>query len=165
MVATDDNPVLQIWCAPHQIDLVVKQAAECVADGTLNQVHRPFAIFVRQQANLMKSMNFKHRRERMEFCVENCPDNAPICEWWLMTFCIAPIIDVVNITFAILVSRSLHIAQQESHVNALVSTLTAMLDVPIVDQGESDDEQHESFKSMRIPVDSIVHSPRSSTTT
>ncbi|ETV63778.1 hypothetical protein H257_19292 [Aphanomyces astaci] len=68
-----------------------------------------------------------------------------------MTFCIAPIIDVVNITFAILASRSLHIAQQESHVNALVSTLTAMLDVTIVDQGESDDEQHESFKSMRIP--------------
>ncbi|RQM30395.1 hypothetical protein B5M09_013891, partial [Aphanomyces astaci] len=34
MVVTDDNPVLQIWCAPHQIDLVVKQAAECVADGT-----------------------------------------------------------------------------------------------------------------------------------
>ncbi|ETV63777.1 hypothetical protein H257_19291 [Aphanomyces astaci] len=47
MVVTDDNPVLQIWCAPHQIDLVVKQAAECVADGTA------------------------YRWKRMEFCVEN----------------------------------------------------------------------------------------------
>ncbi|RHY19310.1 hypothetical protein DYB36_010807 [Aphanomyces astaci] len=73
-----------------------------------------------------------------------------------MTFCIAPIIDVVNTTFAILASRSLHIAQQESHVNALVSTLTAMLDVAIMDQGESDDEQHESFESMLVVAREIV---------
>ncbi|ETV64679.1 hypothetical protein H257_18457 [Aphanomyces astaci] len=34
MVATAENTVLRIWSAPHQIGLVVKQAAECVADGT-----------------------------------------------------------------------------------------------------------------------------------
>ncbi|ETV79548.1 hypothetical protein H257_06813 [Aphanomyces astaci] len=72
MVATDDNPVLKIWCAQHQIDLVVKQAAECV-----------------------------------------------------------------------LAHREAGIARQR--------TLTAMLNLTIVDQGESDHEKHESFKSMRIP--------------
>jgi hypothetical protein len=28
------NPVLRIWCPPHQIDLVLKVVAEVVADGT-----------------------------------------------------------------------------------------------------------------------------------
>ncbi|RLO02407.1 hypothetical protein DYB28_014325, partial [Aphanomyces astaci] len=91
---------------------------------------------------------------------ENHPDNAPICEWWLITISIVPIIDVVNFTFSILASGSLNIVQEESHVNALVGTLTAIFDITMMDQGESDDEQHESFESMRIPVNSIVHSPR-----
>ena len=34
MVATDENPVFRIWCAPDQINLVVKLAAECATDGT-----------------------------------------------------------------------------------------------------------------------------------
>jgi hypothetical protein len=33
MVAAAENPALRIWCAPHQIYLVVKQATESVADG------------------------------------------------------------------------------------------------------------------------------------
>ncbi|OQR89695.1 hypothetical protein ACHHYP_06112 [Achlya hypogyna] len=77
-----------------------------------------------------------------------------------MTYSIAPAIDAINYTFAILQSRSLLMAQQESHINALVGTLTAMLDVAIVDQGESDDEEddvvYEKFETMRISVDSIV---------
>jgi hypothetical protein len=28
------NPVLRIWCPPHRINLVLKAAAEAVADGT-----------------------------------------------------------------------------------------------------------------------------------
>ncbi len=28
------NPVLRIWCPPHQIDLVLKAVAEAVANGT-----------------------------------------------------------------------------------------------------------------------------------
>ncbi|RHY04476.1 hypothetical protein DYB36_014257, partial [Aphanomyces astaci] len=77
---------------------------------------------------------------------ENHPDNAPICEWWLITISIVPIIDVVNFTFSILASGSLNIVQEESHVNALVGTLTAIFDITMMDQGESDDEQHESFE-------------------
>jgi len=180
MVAAAENPVLRIWCAPHQIDLVVKQAAESVADGAWIKFTWSFSISLRKQANLITRMNAKcpkqtnrwthlgrlltflksYRRQLIEFCLENRPDDAPTCEWWLMTFSIAPIIDAINYTFAILQSLSLLIAQQESHINALVGTLTAMLDVAIVDHGKSDDEEddvvYESFESMRIPVDSIV---------
>ena len=34
MVETAENPVVQIWRSPHQMDLVVKLAAECVTDST-----------------------------------------------------------------------------------------------------------------------------------
>jgi hypothetical protein len=180
MVATAENPVLRIWCAPHQIDLVVKLAAECVTDGTWINFAWSFSVFLRAQANLITRMGVKcpkktnrwthlgrllaflksYRRQLIEFCFENRPDAAPTSEWWLITFSIAPVIDAINVTFAILQSRSLLIAQQESHINALVGTLTAMFDVEIVDQVESDDDDidvvYESFESMRIPVDSIV---------
>jgi len=33
MIACAENPVLRIWCALHQIDLVVKSTAEELADG------------------------------------------------------------------------------------------------------------------------------------
>ncbi|RQM19344.1 hypothetical protein B5M09_010902 [Aphanomyces astaci] len=123
MVATDENPVLRIWCAPHQIDL--RQA------GQPHEAHeRQCPKQTNRWTHIGRLLTFlkSYHRGLMEFCVENRPDSAPICEWWLMTFCIALIIDVVNITLAILASRSLHIAQQESHINALVGTLTAMLD-------------------------------------
>ncbi|ETV67156.1 hypothetical protein H257_16556 [Aphanomyces astaci] len=177
IVATAENPVLRIWCAPHQIDLIVKQAAECVAYGTWIKFTWSFSVFLRQQANLTTRMNVKcpkqtnrwshlgrlltflksHRRQLIAYCVENRPDNAPTYEWWLVTFSIAPIIDAINVTITILQSRSLLIAQQESHINALVGTLAAMLDVAIVEQGESiDDDDDVVYESMRIPVDSIV---------
>uniref|UniRef100_M4BZ01 Uncharacterized protein n=1 Tax=Hyaloperonospora arabidopsidis (strain Emoy2) TaxID=559515 RepID=M4BZ01_HYAAE len=34
MVATAENSILWIWCAPHQIPLIVKLDADCVTDGT-----------------------------------------------------------------------------------------------------------------------------------
>ena len=34
MVATAENSILWIWCAPHRIPLIVKPDADCVTDGT-----------------------------------------------------------------------------------------------------------------------------------
>uniref|UniRef100_M4BY05 Uncharacterized protein n=1 Tax=Hyaloperonospora arabidopsidis (strain Emoy2) TaxID=559515 RepID=M4BY05_HYAAE len=126
MVETAENPVVHIWRLPHQMDPVVKLAAECL----------------------------------IAFGVENCPKATPTSEWCLITFSYAPVIESINLTLAILQSRWLIIAQQESHINALVGTLTAMFDVEIVDQVDSYDDGidvvYELFGSMRIPVDSIV---------
>jgi hypothetical protein len=33
MVACAENPVLRIWCPPHQIDLVVKSSINGIAGG------------------------------------------------------------------------------------------------------------------------------------
>lgn len=53
------NPVLRIWCPPHQINLVLKAAAEAVADGTWIEVVYSYLIFLCQQQNLITDMNTK----------------------------------------------------------------------------------------------------------
>ncbi|RHY87044.1 hypothetical protein DYB37_010910 [Aphanomyces astaci] len=108
IVATAENPVLRIWCAPHQIDMIVKQ----VADQQANLITR-MNVKCPQQTNrwshLGRLLTFlkSHRRQLMEYCVENRPDNASTYEWWLMTFSIAPIINAIKVTITILQSRSL----------------------------------------------------------
>ena len=44
---------------PHQIDLVVKQAAESVADGAWIKFTWFFSIYLRKQVNLITRMNAK----------------------------------------------------------------------------------------------------------
>ncbi|OQR89694.1 hypothetical protein ACHHYP_06113 [Achlya hypogyna] len=75
MVAAAENPVLRIWRAPHQIDLVVKKAAKSVADGAWIKFTWS-SIFLRKQANLNTRVNAK------------CPKQT---SWWthlgrLLTF-------------------------------------------------------------------------------
>jgi hypothetical protein len=59
MIACAENPMLRIWCALHQIDLVVKSAAEEFASGEWIKFTWSFSIFLRAQANLITSMAVK----------------------------------------------------------------------------------------------------------
>ncbi len=59
MIACTENPVLRIWCALHQINLVVKLAAEEFAGGKRIKFTWSFSIFLRAQANLITSMAVK----------------------------------------------------------------------------------------------------------
>jgi hypothetical protein len=59
MIACAENPVLRIWCALHQIDLVVKSAAEELAGSEWIKFALSFSIFLRAQANLITSMAVK----------------------------------------------------------------------------------------------------------
>jgi hypothetical protein len=59
MIACADNLVLCIWCALHQIDLVVKSAAEELVGGEWIMFAWSFSIFLRAQANLITSMAVK----------------------------------------------------------------------------------------------------------
>ncbi|CAN5952399.1 unnamed protein product [Sphagnum jensenii] len=73
----------------------------------------------------------------------------------------ATAINEINITFAKLQSRSLLVAQQAEFVNALISTLTAMLCIEVIDLDQSDDDdddgeiEYMSIESMRIDVAGI----------
>jgi hypothetical protein len=176
IVACAENPVLRIWCPPHQIDLVVKSSSAGIAGGTWVAFAWSFSVFLRAQANLITSMGVKcpkktnrwthlgrlltffkqNRRMLVEYTTTNRPEQTPTSAWWVTTFAVSPAIDVVNSTFVILQSRSLLISQQEQHVHALIATLTTMLGVQVEEDLADDDVAYESFGSLRIPVDAIV---------
>jgi len=46
MIVCADNPVLRIWCALHQIDLVIKSVAEELAEGEWIKFAWSFSIFL-----------------------------------------------------------------------------------------------------------------------
>ncbi|CAK9216321.1 unnamed protein product [Sphagnum troendelagicum] len=175
MNACTENPVLRIWCALHQIDLVIKSAAEELAGGRWIMFTWSFSIFLRAQANLITSMAVKcpkktnrwthlgrllqffkdHRRRIVAYTETHRPEQMPTSAWWVITFAVLPAINTINVTFVILQNRSLLIAQQEQHIHMLISSLVAMFCVEIV-QENYDDAQYVSVGSMRILVDAIV---------
>ncbi len=59
MIACAKNPVFRIWCALHQIDMVVKSAAKELAGDEWIMFAWSFSIFLRAQSNLITSMAVK----------------------------------------------------------------------------------------------------------
>ncbi|ETP14719.1 hypothetical protein F441_10359 [Phytophthora nicotianae CJ01A1] len=57
IVACAENKVLRIWCAPHQIDIVVKSSAKGIEDGHWIKFVNAFSVILRSQDNLIISMN------------------------------------------------------------------------------------------------------------
>jgi hypothetical protein len=176
MVACAENPVLSIWCPPHQIDLVVKSSSNGIAGGTWVAFAWSFSVFLRVQANLITSMGAKcpkktnrwthlgrlltffkqNRRKLVEFTTTNRPEQTPPSAWWVTTFAVSPAIEAVNFMFVILRSRSLLISQQAEHIHALIATLITMFGVEMEEDAVDDDVAYESFGPLRIPVDAIV---------
>jgi hypothetical protein len=59
MITCAENPVLRIWFALHQIDLVVKSATEKLVGGEWIMFAWSFSIFLHVQANLITNMAVK----------------------------------------------------------------------------------------------------------
>ena len=53
-------PVLRVWCAPHQLDIVVKSTSDGIDDGDYVKEVYSFSVHSRSQLNLMiKEMGVK----------------------------------------------------------------------------------------------------------
>jgi hypothetical protein len=59
IVACAEHKVLRIWCAPHQINIVVKASTESISDGSRFKFAYTFSIYLRTQDILIVSMNVK----------------------------------------------------------------------------------------------------------
>jgi hypothetical protein len=171
--------VLRVWCAPHQIDIIVKSSAEGIDDDTYVKDVYSFSVHLRLQHNLIIQMGVKcpkktnrwvHLGRVLNFYKQYCrpiiahtlekhSKKLPSDMWWVIMYVMAPAIDEINITFAKLQSRSLLVAQQAKFVNALIGTLTAMFCIEVIDPNQSDDNdgdiEYMSIESMRIDVASI----------
>jgi hypothetical protein len=59
MVKEAVHEVLRVWCPPHQIDLVIKDATCKINDGSFSKITHAFTVHLRQQANLQLEMGNK----------------------------------------------------------------------------------------------------------
>jgi hypothetical protein len=168
------NPVLRIWCPPHQIDLVLKAAVEAVADGTWIEVVYSYSIFLRQRQNLITEVNAKcpkktnrwthlgrvfkfykvHCRRLIKYTTEKNATKLPGDDWWVFTFAIAPIVDAVNTTLVLLQSRSIVISQQAEFINNLIASLTDLFNVLLADEAHADNNI--SLESLQISYRNVV---------
>jgi hypothetical protein len=168
------NPVLRIWCPPHQIDLVLKADAEAVADGTWIEVVYSYSIFLRQQQNLITEMNAKcpkktnrwthlgrvlkfykvHRRRLIEYTTEKNTTKLPGDDWWVLTFALAPVVNAVNTTLVLLQSCSIVISQQAEFINNLIASLTNLFNVLLANEAHADNNI--SLESLQISYDDVV---------
>ncbi len=55
----------------------------------------------------------------------------PTDEWWVVTYSVSPAINLINITFALLQKRLLLLAQQDTHIQALIGSLITMFYIKI----------------------------------
>jgi hypothetical protein len=62
------NPVLHIWCVPHQLDIVVKNATHGVLDEAFYKVAHVFFVHLRVQQIFIIEMGSK------------CPKDTT---WWV----------------------------------------------------------------------------------
>ena len=53
------NPILRIWCVPHQLDLIVKKTTRFVDNGGFRKVAHLFSVNLRAQVNLITELGLK----------------------------------------------------------------------------------------------------------
>jgi hypothetical protein len=113
-------------------------------------------------AHLGRLLNFyiSYCRPLLEYTQNKQPELMPSDLWWIITYAVAPAIDSINIMLVQLQATSLLIAQQETLVQILISTIIAMFDIEVDDtDGENalDDDTYVQQDSLRIPTVAIVN--------
>ena len=87
-----------MWCAPHQMDIVIKKVTKAMMDGQFYKAAHAFSVHLRVQHNLISAMNgskcpkdatrwvafgkmidwfLAHRRRLLQYIAEKEPIQAP----------------------------------------------------------------------------------------
>jgi hypothetical protein len=51
------NNIMCVWCAPHQMDIVIKKVMKAMMDGLFYKIAHVFSIHLRAQLNLIMEMD------------------------------------------------------------------------------------------------------------
>jgi hypothetical protein len=135
------NPVLRVWCVPHQLDLVVKTATVGVDDGEFYKAAHALSVHLRAQHNLIVAMDgakcpkdttrwvafgnvlkwiIQHRHRLRQHVLDKRPVQAPTDNWWILAASLLPVFETLTTTFTILQARNMVISQQRHEMEALV---------------------------------------------
>ncbi|KAH9570425.1 hypothetical protein CY35_02G039600 [Sphagnum magellanicum] len=143
------NHVFRIWCVPHQLDIVVKNATHGVLDEAFYKVAHAFSVHLRAQQILVTKMGSKcpkdmmrwvafdsilhwlleHRRRLMIHVVDKRSVQAPSTQWWVIAGTLAPLFEQIAVTFATFQSSNFVISQQRQEVLNLMADIVAGLDI------------------------------------
>jgi hypothetical protein len=149
------NPVLRIWCVPHQLDLVVKKATHGALEEAFYKTALAFSVHLRAQPNLIVEMGSNcpkdttrwvgfgiimrwkvQRYRRLKIHVaDKRPVQAPSDLWWVIAAGIAPLFDFITITFTTIQARNIVISQQRQEVSKLMANIAAGFDINFASGG------------------------------
>jgi hypothetical protein len=107
------NLVLRIWCVPHQLDIVVKNATHGVLDEAFYKVAHVFFVHFRAQQILITEMGSKCPKDTMQWVAfdsilrwllehhhqltihvaDKRPVQAPSTQWWVIAVALAPLFE------------------------------------------------------------------------
>jgi hypothetical protein len=138
------NPVLRVWCVPHQMDLVVKTATIGVDDGEFYKAAHAFSVHLRAQHNLIVAMDgtkcpkdmtrwvafgimlkwiIQHRRRLRQHALDKRPVQAPTDNWLFLAASLLPVFETPAATITILQARNMVISQKRHEMEALVGKI------------------------------------------
>jgi hypothetical protein len=155
MVRCAEFKVVQIWCALHQLDLVVHVAINEVDGGTCLKTAYTLSTYLRKQSNLITEMGETCPRKTnrwlalgsvFKFYITHAPRIVaflnerreqvgnivlPILtpSWWLLTYAFAPVIAIIIETVVKLQARDLVIYQQRQLLVLLTNDIRDMFKV------------------------------------
>jgi hypothetical protein len=113
------NPVLRVWCVPHQLDLVIKTTTVGVDDGEFYKAAHAFSVHLRAQHNLIVAMDgakcpkgttqwvafgnmlkciIQHRRRLRKHVLYKRPVQAPTDNWWILAASLLPVFETLATT-------------------------------------------------------------------
>jgi len=144
-----NNPVLRIWCVPHQLDIVVKNATQDVLDQAFYKVAHAYFVHLRVQQNLITDMGSKclkdttrwvafgsilhwllqNYRRLMIHNAAKCPVQASSKMWWVIVAAISPLFDRIAIKFTRIQAHNIVISQQQQEMSKLVADIAVGLDI------------------------------------
>ncbi len=93
------------------------------------------------------------------YTIEKRPVDAPSSIWWVITYLIALVIEIVNVTFLILQDMSLLLMQQKQHIQMPIGTTMTMFNIEMIEElkgGNNEGTNYVNFDQWHINVDSIV---------
>jgi len=143
--------LMHIWCAPHHIDLVMKDVSHSLDGRLFYKTAHDFSVHLRCQQNLQLEMGntcpkdtnwWVHLERMLSWMLKHCcrlliwidekkPASTPDDSWWLMTVGVRPLFKLINVTLVILQFLDIILSHQTSKIDNLVGHLASTMNMEL----------------------------------
>ncbi|KAE8966950.1 hypothetical protein PF005_g28659, partial [Phytophthora fragariae] len=149
------HSVLRVWCAAHQMDLVMKAGFAIFGSGDFVKKTKDLIVHLRRQKKLSTEMGGAAKKltnrwlymgNALQWIVtnhfrleEHLGENeavAPTPSWWVNAAVVCGITVVVNVTFVKIQGKDVLLSQQMAEIELLVDSLRKLLQVQPVPSSE-----------------------------